>query len=126
MLVPTLEQEVYEIVNQIWYEFDTDRSGQLNKMETLRFIKAFMARKGQAPPSYIVFSRYFNEMDINRDGVISKSEMAVFIMNFLSPKMKEEQIIDDMVFQIFSKYDTDRSGGLNRRETLRLVNDLRS
>lgn len=27
MMVPSLEEEVLDIVNQIWYDFDTDRSG---------------------------------------------------------------------------------------------------
>lgn len=85
-----------------------------------------MSKKGRPPPSFIVFTRYFNEMDINKDGFISKAEMAIFLMNFLQPKISSDQIIDDMVFSIFAKYDTDRSGALNRRETLRLVNDLRA
>jgi Ca2+-binding EF-hand superfamily protein len=73
------------MVNSIWYEFDTDRSGKLNRSETFKFIKSFLSKKCKPSISYLVFSRYFNEMDINKDGFISKSEMAVFVMNFLSP-----------------------------------------
>lgn len=83
--IPSLAKEVADIVNSIWYEFDVDRSGKLNRSETFKFIKSFLSKKGKPPISYLVFSRYFNEMDINKDGFISKSEMAIFVMNFLSP-----------------------------------------
>ena len=53
----------------------------------MRFIKAFMAKKGKPPPSFIVFTKYFNEMDINKDGYISKTEMAIFVMNFIQPRI---------------------------------------
>jgi Ca2+-binding EF-hand superfamily protein len=33
-------------------------------------------------------------------------------------------MIDEMIYNIFEKYDTDRSGSLSRKETLRLLNDI--
>lgn len=36
----------------------------------------------------------------------------------------EEELLNEKVFQIFDHYDTNRSGYLDRRETLRLVNDI--
>jgi hypothetical protein len=35
--VPLLseDEEIIDIVNEIWYKFDTDRSGKLNRIETL-------------------------------------------------------------------------------------------
>lgn len=35
------DEEIKDIVNQIWRKFDSDRNGKLNKRETLRFINAF-------------------------------------------------------------------------------------
>lgn len=85
MLVPSLEEEILEEVNSIWFDFDTDRSGKLNRREALKFVNSIMLKKGKPPASYIVFNRYFNEMDINKDGFVSKSEMAIFMMNFYAP-----------------------------------------
>jgi hypothetical protein len=90
MMVPSLEEELLDIVDSIWYDFDTDRSGKLNKKETLRFVNAFLAKKGRPPATYLVFNQYFNGMDINKDGFISRPEMAVFIMNFTSPKITQD------------------------------------
>jgi|TARA_B110000285_G_C14809393_1_gene461240 hypothetical protein len=39
----TEEDEVAEIVNRIWYKYDVDRSGALNRKETLRFVDDFLA-----------------------------------------------------------------------------------
>ena len=33
--LPSEDEEIIVIVNEIWYKFDTDRSGKLNRMETL-------------------------------------------------------------------------------------------
>ena len=38
----TEEDDVAEIVNRIWYKYDTDRSGALNRRETLRFVDDFL------------------------------------------------------------------------------------
>ena len=34
------------MVNDIWYNFDTDGSGKLNRMETLRFLNSFLKSRG--------------------------------------------------------------------------------
>lgn len=50
--------------------------------------------------------------------------MARFVVMFMSPKISQDDMINEMVIKLFQKYDTDRSGALNRRETLRVVNDI--
>ena len=40
------DEIVKQTVHKIWKEFDTDRSGKLNKKETLRFLNAFLASQG--------------------------------------------------------------------------------
>jgi len=37
---------VMDIVDEIWDKFDTDRSGLLNRRETLRFIIHFLTNQG--------------------------------------------------------------------------------
>ena len=50
--------------------------------------------------------------------------MARFVVMFMTPKITQEDMINEMVIKLYQKYDTDRSGALNRRETFRLVNDI--
>ena len=40
------DDEVVKIVNRIWYKYDTDRSGALNRKETLRFVDDYLAHRG--------------------------------------------------------------------------------
>lgn len=81
--LPAKYDDVIGIINDIWYEFDTDRSGQLSRKETLKFVNAFLGKKGKRPCTFIQFNKYFTAMDKNGDNQISKSEMAPFIRNFL-------------------------------------------
>ena len=41
-----LQDEITEIVNSIWYRFDADRSGSLNRKEAYNFLNAFLAARG--------------------------------------------------------------------------------
>lgn len=50
--------------------------------------------------------------------------MARFISQFYKPMTQEDDIIHDLVQDIFLKYDTNRSGYLEKREALRLVDDV--
>lgn len=71
------------------------------------------------------FNRFFNQVDTNGDDVIQKSEMARFMANFYKPvTQNDNDLIQDLVQDIFIKYDTNRSGYLEKRETLRLVDDV--
>jgi Ca2+-binding EF-hand superfamily protein len=73
------------------------------------------------------FNRFFNQIDINGDDVISRPEMAGFIVNFYKPQAlttNDTGMINDMVQTIFAKYDVNRSGYLEKREVLRLVDDI--
>jgi Ca2+-binding EF-hand superfamily protein len=81
-----------------------------------------------------MFNRFFAEFDLDGDGQISKSEMARFLRKFMgideSPIPKQslrddfEDEVASKVHNIWYKYDTDRSGYLDRRETYRFLNDL--
>ena len=38
-----INDEIADIVNRIWYNYDRDRSGKLNRRETLKFLNDFLA-----------------------------------------------------------------------------------
>ena len=40
-------------------------------------------------------------------------------------KACNHDLIEEMVHEIFIKYDTDKNGTLNRKESIKLVNDMR-
>ena len=71
-------------VNKIWYDYDVDRSGYLDKREALIFLKDLLTSNNQRPPNALNFNKWFAEYDLNNDGHISKKEMAHFVKKFFS------------------------------------------
>lgn len=61
---------------------------------------------------------------MNNDGVISREEAILFIKNFMNLPIENDEDIQIMVMNIFSKYDDNRNGYLERRETHGLLNEL--
>lgn len=127
---PTAKDLVAEQVGKIWLQYDTDRSGYLSRMETLRFLNDYLASKNLPPATMAAFNRFFNELDVNGDDVLSRGEMAKFVYNFYKPQVPAlggaDDLVIEMVDKIFLKYDVDRSGYLEKRECLRLVDDILS
>jgi Ca2+-binding EF-hand superfamily protein len=74
------------MVEDIWYEYDIDRSGWLDKRETLAFLKDILSNHGQAPPTVITFNEWFAEYDVNQNGTIEKHEMVPFVRKFFGSK----------------------------------------
>jgi hypothetical protein len=51
--------------------------------------------------------------------------MAAFVINFYKPPaLTNNDMINDMIQSIMHKYDINRSGFLEKREVLRLVDDI--
>lgn len=48
----------------------------------------------------------------------------MFVKNFLNFPIDEDEDVQIMVMQIFNKYDANRNGCLERRETLELLNEI--
>lgn len=115
---------VDDMVAKIFEKYDKNKSGNLSRTETLKLLNDYLADQGKRPASYSLFNRFFNEFDENGDGVLSQSEMRVFVKKFLVIEPNEDDEIMDVVDNIWDKYDTDKSGKLNRRETLRFLNDF--
>ena len=120
---PSEDDEIMDTVNQIWKKFDADKSGKLNRRETLKFINAWMEYRGRPSVTSRQFNQFFAKFDVNKDGYISKTEMLTFVKLFMVPD-KEDEIIQEMVLEIFMQYDTNNSGYLEKREAFRLVNDV--
>jgi hypothetical protein len=51
--LPSGFDDIIVTINEIWYKYDVDRSGSLNRKETLRFINNFLAQKGKRLATYI-------------------------------------------------------------------------
>jgi len=69
-----------DAVDKVWFTFDSDNSGQLDKNETRTFLKVVL---GNCPPPNNYddtrFDETFLEMDANGNGMIEKDEMVAFI-----------------------------------------------
>ena len=62
-------------------------------------------------------------MDLNKDGYVSKQEMARFVRNYMNPSKNVDQI-EEMTIELFMKYDVNRSGFLDKREALVMLDEL--
>ena len=73
---PTVE----EIIEEIWAQFDTDKSGALSKNETRNFVKNLLGRLSEEPKiPEEELNILFKDMDEDNNGTISKEEMNYFI-----------------------------------------------
>jgi Ca2+-binding EF-hand superfamily protein len=75
--------ETYQMIDQIWGRYDKDNSGELDKLETLNFLKEFLSLKGKPSCTIDQFNVFFKKYDINGDGMIEKSEMANFVRRWI-------------------------------------------
>ena len=74
-----IDSIIQEAVNQIWDQFDKDKSGALDKEETKAFVTATLTETGQGSFTADEFTECFASFDKNGDGSISKQEMVAFI-----------------------------------------------
>lgn len=63
---------IYDLVQKIFMKYDSDRSGFLDKRETLKLLDEILLNQGRAKTTWNQFNRFFAEFDDNGDGVISK------------------------------------------------------
>ena len=74
-----------KIINEIWQDYDKDKSGYLDKKETLQFVKETLEMAGQSyhMMSNQKFEELFKIVDASHDNKLSKKEMKVFILKIV-------------------------------------------
>lgn len=109
-----IQQNLATLVNGIFDNFDTDKDGVINQIESdsglaklgqeMKNIGGILAASGSPPPEEV-----FDTADTNKDGVVSKEELAAVIQN------------GGNIDKLFSKVDTNSDGliSLTEGETLR-------
>ena len=116
------------LVEKIFDKFDTDRSGFLEPRECLKLLDEILKNQGRPPTSWAQFKKFFDEFDDNGDGVISRKECAGFIRRFIAGPVDNRPAardpIEQLVHKLFAKFDTDRSGFLEPRECLKLLDEI--
>ena len=86
------EEEKKELIDEIWDQFDKDKSGQLSKAEMKEFVKAYLDKLGEGsrlPEKQ--FNSMFASIDVNHDGQINKAEMLEFIQNVRATEVADVQ-----------------------------------
>ena len=74
------EDTVDKCVNDIWDQFDRDKSGYLDKSEARAFIQNSLFELGEVGEfTEDDFQKCFQEFDKDGNGTISKDEMKTFI-----------------------------------------------
>ena len=76
-----IDTVIKKCVDDIWAEYDTDKSGALDKDETRRFVAATLKemQNEQGELDDKDFEDTFKEFDKDNSGTIEKDEMATFI-----------------------------------------------
>ena len=83
------QEEVKELIDEIWSVYDKDHSGQLSKAEIKPFVTEYLHKLGEAgrlPEEQ--FNAMFAQLDENHDGQISKGEIKDFIEKIRATEVK--------------------------------------
>ena len=79
-----IDSIIQEAVNQIWDQFDKDKSGALDKEETKKFVQDTLGNLGSGDEfSDEAFDEVFATFDKDGSGTVEKSEMVVFVKQLL-------------------------------------------
>jgi Ca2+-binding EF-hand superfamily protein len=125
------QEEVKELIDDIWALYDKDNSGQLSKAEMKPFIKEYLNKLGEGdrlPEEQ--FNSMFASMDENNDGQVSKAEIKEFIEKIRATeviamkKAVEEAVAEEqkeLIDIIWENYDKDQSGQLSKAEMKQFV-----
>ena len=82
---PSPEDEaIKEVIDQIWYTYDIDKSGELDKEETKKFVQDTLENLGSGDEfSHEAFDEVFATFDEDDSGTVEKLEMVTFIKQLL-------------------------------------------
>lgn len=73
-----LDQILEQMIDDIWYLYDVDKDGFLDRDETRKFACEVIGSKHRTYTKE-EFEFIFNEFDTDRSGTLQKSEMCAFI-----------------------------------------------
>jgi hypothetical protein len=76
--------DVRNEVNNLFHDFDKDRSGFLERNEILNLLDAILAKQGRPKATWNQFNNHMNAFDNNGDGRISRDECANFIQDWFN------------------------------------------
>lgn len=110
------------MVLSIFKKYDTDGTGTISRREAFKLVNDIRQQNGQRPATHYQFTKIFNEHDSNGDWVLSRKEITLFVRRFLRSREDDDAEIYNVVNNIWQNFDLDRSGTLNRLETLRFIN----
>lgn len=79
------------MVFRLFAKYDMNRSGSLDRRETLRLLNDILDNKGKPPANMNVVDRFFAEYDANGDGTISRHELHTFVKEFLANNITLKQ-----------------------------------
>ena len=81
MATVDVDAVIARCVQEIWDQYDTDKSNALDKAETRKFMEATLGEMTgvNGNISDEDFQQVFGEFDKNGDGTISREEMGAFI-----------------------------------------------
>jgi hypothetical protein len=119
-----VDPQIARIVDEIWFDYDVDRSGWLDKRETLVFLKDILNEQNRPQPTAVEFNKWFAEYDLNGNGTIEKHEMAAFVKHFFPRAVTVKYQLVDLIDELFERHDLNRNGILEKREALSMINEL--
>lgn len=94
-----VQDKIDEIALNIFNKYDKDKSGYLDKSETLKMLDDILINQGRPKTTISQFNRFFADYDKNGDGVISRKEVTAFVKKFLG--VPEDDRIEQLVQKIF-------------------------
>ena len=83
------------MIDRIWDEYDTDKSGDLDKEETRKFVEQMlgvMVSGSDGKVSDAEFENIWQQFDDDGSGLIEKDEMKEFLKFFLGDLVDDEEL----------------------------------
>ena len=103
-----------KFVDFIFRIFDSDKSGTVTYHEFAKAMGFRLRESATDAERQAHFENFFNVFDQNGDGKVSTAELEVFFDAILEVNEKGQST--ELVKQLFSKYDRDESGFLDKEE----------
>eukprot|EP01089_Gocevia_fonbrunei_P020863 TRINITY_DN7871_c0_g1_i1.p1 TRINITY_DN7871_c0_g1~~TRINITY_DN7871_c0_g1_i1.p1 ORF type:complete len:185 (+),score=34.81 TRINITY_DN7871_c0_g1_i1:39-557(+) len=112
-------EEVTQAVKRTFEKYDQDNNGELDQKEFTLVLEDLcnMLGSGKPTPDHVMDS--FIELDINNDGKIGWVEFSRWYQRIylrMHPPRESDKAANFEAYGIFSYYDKDKSGSIDRRE----------